>query len=134
MKKITIDTNKLAKAPIDQKHIIEDAVYDSLFLNEGYVWHPESNEAVGFVNQYPTLARCHSNVLILFCLHTPRIAANEDDWCSAVAMNLTGVRDYIYASLFPVRRQYLDTDNDIVITLTFNGNGAFVEYHFNTPL
>lgn len=134
MKRVTIDTSGLMKAPIDQKNVLEDALLDNLFDREYFTWEPEFREAVGFIGSFATFAYYHDNVCELSFLRQSPRDLRADDWCYNIVERLTGDKHADCSNQYPLVFQYLDNDNDMVVTITFYNHSAKVEFHFNVAI
>ena len=122
-----VELRKLQKAPIDQKHILEDALFDLIFDDSRYVW--EGNMAVGFVEKLATMASYHDNVLIITLIPNTSSKEERDVWETSVVNSITGLE------LTDVRRfefvSFLNEDENIIFTYVVLRGVVEFQFHFN---
>lgn len=122
-----VELRKLQKAPIDQKHILEDALFDLIFDDSRYVW--EGNMAVGFVEKLATIASYHDNILTITLIPNTSSKEERDVWETSVVNSITGleltdVRRFEYVSL-------LNEDENIIFTYVALRGVVEFQFHFN---
>lgn len=122
-----VELRKLQKAPIDQKHILEDALFDLIFDDSRYVW--EGNMAVGFVEKLATMASYHDNILTITLIHNTSSKEERDVWETSVVNSITGLE------LTDVRRfefvSFLNEDENIIFTYVVLRGVVEFQFHFN---
>ena len=122
-----VELRKLQKAPIDQKHILEDALFDLIFDDSRYVW--EGNMAVGFVEKLATMASYHDNILTITLIPNTSSKEERDVWETSVVNSITGleltdVRRYEFVS-------FLNEDENIIFTYVALRGVVEFQFHFN---
>lgn len=122
-----VELRKLQKAPIDQKHILEDALFDLVFDDSRYVW--EGNMAVGFVEKLATMASYHDNILTITLIPNTSSKEERDVWETSVVNSITGleltdVRRFEFVSL-------LNEDENIIFTYVALRGVVEFQFHFN---
>lgn len=122
-----VELRKLQKAPIDQKHILEDALFDLIFDDSRYVW--EGNMAVGFVEKLATIASYHDNILTITLIPNTSSKEERDVWETSVVNSITGLE------LTDVRRfefvSFLNEDENIIFTYVVLRGVVEFQFHFN---
>lgn len=122
-----VELRKLQKAPIDQKHILEDALFDLIFDDSRYVW--EGNMAVGFVEKLATMASYHDNILTITLIPNTSSKEERDVWETSVVNSITGLE------LTDVRRfefvSFLNEDENIIFTYVVLRGVVEFQFHFN---
>ena len=122
-----VELRKLQKAPIDQKHIFEDALFDLVFDDSRYVW--EGNMAVGFVEKLATMASYHDNILTITLIPNTSSKEERDVWETSVVNSITGLE------LTDVRRfefvSFLNEDENIIFTYVALRGVVEFQFHFN---
>lgn len=122
-----VELRKLQKAPIDQKHILEDALFDLIFDDSRYVW--EGNMAVGFVEKLATIASYHDNILTITLIPNTSSKEERDVWETSVVNSITGLE------LTDVRRfefvSFLNEDENIIFTYVALRGVVEFQFHFN---
>lgn len=122
-----VELRKLQKAPIDQKHILEDALFDLIFDDSRYVW--EGNMAVGFVEKLATMASYHDNILTITLIPNTSSKEERDVWETSVVNSITGLE------LTDVRRfefvSFLNEDENIIFTYVVLRGAVEFQFHFN---
>ena len=122
-----VELRKLQKAPIDQKHILEDALFDLIFDDSRYVW--EGNMAVGFVEKLATMASYHDNILTIALIPNTSSKEERDVWETSVVNSITGLE------LTDVRRfefvSFLNEDENIIFTYVVLRGVVEFQFHFN---
>lgn len=122
-----VELRKLQKAPIDQKHILEDALFDLIFDDSRYVW--EGNMAVGFVEKLATIASYHDNILTITLIPNTSSKEEHDVWETSVVNSITGLE------LTDVRRfefvSFLNEDENIIFTYVALRGVVEFQFHFN---
>lgn len=122
-----VELRKLQKAPIDQKHILEDALFDLIFDDSRYVW--EGNMAVGFVEKLATMASYHDNILTITLIPNTSSKEERDVWETSVVNSITGLE------LTDVRRfefvSFLNEDENIIFTYVALRGVVEFQFHFN---
>ena len=122
-----VELRKLQKAPIDQKHIFEDALFDLVFDDSRYVW--EGNMAVGFVAKLATMASYHDNILTITLIPNNSSKEERDVWETSVVNSITGLE------LTDVRRfefvSFLNEDENIIFTYVVLRGVVEFQFHFN---
>lgn len=87
MKRISIDRSEYLEAPIDDKNVLSDSLIESLFDDNNYAW--ERNEAMGFINGFPCLARYGGNKLsVRYVGYTS--PGTDTFWAMTVVERITG--------------------------------------------
>lgn len=122
-----VELRKLQKAPIDQKHILVDALFDLVFDDSRYVW--EGNMAVGFVEKLATIASYHGNILTITLIPNTSSKEERDVWETSVVNSITGLeltdmRRFEYVSL-------LNEDENIIFTYVALRGVVEFQFHFN---
>ena len=122
-----VELRKLQKAPIDQKHIFEDALFDLVFDDSRYVW--EGNMAVGFVEKLATMASYHDNILTITLLPNTSSTEERDVWETSVVNSITGseldnIKKFEYIS-------FLNEDENIIFTYVALRGVVEFQFHFN---
>lgn len=122
-----VELRKLQKAPIDQKHILEDALFDLIFDDSRYVW--EGNMAVGFVEKLATMASYHDNILTITLIPNTSSKEERDVWETSVVNSITGLE------LTDVRRfefmSFLNEDENIIFTYVVLRGVVEFQFNFN---
>lgn len=122
-----VELRKLQKAPIDQKHILEDALFDLVFDDSRYVW--EGNMAVGFVEKLATMVSYHDNILTNTLIPNTSSKEERDVWETSVVNSITGLE------LTDVRRfefvSFLNEDENIIFTYVVLRGVVEFQFHFN---
>lgn len=122
-----VELRKLQKAPIDQKHILEDALFDLIFDDSRYVW--EGNMAVGFVEKLATIASYHDNILTITLIPNTSSKEERDVWETSVVNSITGLE------LTDVRRfefvSFLNEEVNIIFTYVVLRGVVEFQFHFN---
>lgn len=127
MKKVEVELNKLMKAPIDEKNVLADALFDLMFDNSLYIW--EGSQAVGFVNNLATIASYHDNILVVKIIPNNTSQEEKCGWYIAVVNAITGlesdsIKTFKYASL-------LNEDENIIYTYVVVCGVIEFQFHFN---
>lgn len=127
MKKVEVELNKLMKAPIDEKNVLADALFDLMFDNSLYIW--EGCQAVGFVNNLATIASYHDNILVVKIIPNNTSQEEKCGWYIAVVNAITGlesdsIKTFKYASL-------LNEDENIIYTYVVVCGVIEFQFHFN---
>lgn len=122
-----VELIKLQKAPIDQKHIFEDALFDLVFDDSRYVW--EGNMAVGFVEKLATMASYHDNILTITLIPNTSSKEECDVWETSVVNSITGleldnIKQFEYIS-------FLNEDENIIFTYVALRGVVEFQFHFN---
>lgn len=122
-----VELRKLQKAPIDQKHIFEDALFDLVFDDSRYVW--EGNMAVGFVEKLATMASYHDNILTITLIPNTSSKEERDVWETSVVNSITGleldnIKQFEYIS-------FLNEDENIIFTYVALRGVVEFQFHFN---
>mgnify|MGYP003528017237 FL=1 len=122
-----VELRKLQKAPIDQKHILEDALFDLIFDDSRYVW--EGNMAVGFVEKLATMASYHDIILTITLIPNTSTKNERDVGETSVVNSITGLE------LTDVRRfefvSFLNEDENIIFTYVVLRGVVEFQFHFN---
>ena len=127
MKKVEIELNELMEAPIDEKNVLADALFDLLFDNSLYVW--EGCQAVGFVNNIATIASYLDNILVVKIIPNNTSQEEKDRWNFAVVNSITGleldnINKFEYIS-------FLNEDENIIFTYVVLRGVVEFQFHFN---
>ncbi len=127
MKKVEIELNELMEAPIDEKNVLADALFDLLFDNSLYVW--EGCQAVGFVNNIATIASYLDNILVVKIIPNNTSQEEKDRWNFAVVNSITGleldnIKKFEYIS-------FLNEDENIIFTYVVLRGVVEFQFHFN---
>ncbi len=127
MKKVEIELNELMEAPIDEKNVLADALFDLLFDNSRYVW--EGRQAVGFINSLATIASYIDNILVVKIIPNNTSQEEKEGWNLAVVNAITGlgldsVEKFEYVSL-------LNEDENIIYTYMVMRGVIEFQFHFN---
>lgn len=127
MKKVEIELNELMEAPIDEKNVLADALFDLLFDNSRYVW--EGCQAVGFINSLATIASYIDNILVVKIIPNNTSQEEKEGWNLAVVNAITGlgldsVEKFEYVSL-------LNEDENIIYTYMVMRGVIEFQFHFN---
>lgn len=136
MERVNIDTRGLMPAEIDEKNIMSDAIFESIFDDGLYT--EERREAMGFICGYPSYA-----VIFGKCLEVRPITDNSKFHFSTLA---TAAVDRLTAShsILPLRLtendktfQYISDDAEpeqrYIITFSVSKKKVFASYHWNVP-
>lgn len=87
MKQIKASLGNYLEAPIDDKNVLSDSLVESLFDDNDYVW--EKNEAMGFINGFPCLARYGGNKLSVSYVGNTS-PGTDFSWARTVIERITG--------------------------------------------
>ena len=117
----------MQKAPIDQKHIFEDALFDLVFDDSRYVW--EGNMAVGFVEKLATMASYHDNILTITLIPNTSSKEERDVWETSVVNSITGLELDNIKKFEYIR--FLNEDENIIFTYVALRGVVEFQFHFN---
>lgn len=136
MERVNIDTRGLMPAEIDEKNIMSDAIFESIFDDGLYT--EERREAMGFVCGYPAYA-----VIFGKCVEVRPVTDNSEFHFGTLA---TAVVDRLSAShsVLPLRLtendntfQYISDDAEperrYIITFSVSKKKVLASYHWNIP-
>lgn len=125
------------EAPIDEKNVMSDWLFDSLFDGEEYTL--AGNEALGFVGGYPSYVKCHGNTATIKLLRRPVTGGDLETWKGRTIESLTGAAyEGLWCIGLDCTVQFIDEgkccpEEQQVLTFTCSDNTVTVSFHWNVP-
>lgn len=121
-------------APIDDKNVMSDWVFDNLFDGGDYVWG--NNEAMGFIGGFPSFASYGGHVLGIRIIKPGVLSEKEwslDEiatWHSTIVEHLTGndYKNYERLTVACGCIDFLSENTEIVMRFGFQRSGSMTAY------
>lgn len=138
MKEININTNKLLPAPIDDKNVLSDWLFDALFDNEEYTF--DKNEAMGFVGGYPTYLEHSDNCAFINYIKRDKKYEDEEAWMNSILGKLAEQDTEEKPRYFPVNisigytfldDSVEDVEQQHILEITAYGDTVRVRFFWN---